>query len=129
METTMINNILPTKHGFFGNYGGQYWPEGLKAEFQKITEYFMKLKDDVIFNQELNDLLKYYVGRPSPVYFAKNLSEKYGAEIYLKREDLNHTGAHKINHCLGEALLAKRMGKTKIIAETGAGQHSKRTKS
>ena len=83
----------------------------------------MKLKDDVIFNQELNDLLKYYVGRPSPVYFAKNLSEKYGAEIYLKREDLNHTGAHKINHCLGEALLAKRMGKTKIIAETGAGQH------
>lgn len=123
METTMINNILPTKEGFFGNYGGQYLPEGLKAEFQKITEYFMKLKDDVIFNQELNDLLKYYVGRPSPVYFAKNLSEKYGAEIYLKREDLNHTGAHKINHCLGEALLAKRMGKTKIIAETGAGQH------
>lgn len=123
METTMINNILPTKDGFFGNYGGQYLPEGLKAEFQKITEYFMKLKDDVIFNQELNDLLKYYVGRPSPVYFAKNLSEKYGAEIYLKREDLNHTGAHKINHCLGEALLAKRMGKTKIIAETGAGQH------
>ena len=123
METTMINNILPTKDGFFGNYGGQYLSEGLKAEFQKITEYFMKLKDDVIFNQELNDLLKYYVGRPSPVYFAKNLSEKYGAEIYLKREDLNHTGAHKINHCLGEALLAKRMGKTKIIAETGAGQH------
>lgn len=123
METTMINNILPTKDGFFGNYGGQYLPEGLKAEFQKITEYFMKLKDDVIFNQELNDLLKYYVGRPSSVYFAKNLSEKYGAEIYLKREDLNHTGAHKINHCLGEALLAKRMGKTKIIAETGAGQH------
>ena len=123
METTMINNILPTKDGFFGNYGGQYLPEGLKAEFQKITEYFMKLKDDVICNQELNDLLKYYVGRPSPVYFAKNLSEKYGAEIYLKREDLNHTGAHKINHCLGEALLAKRMGKTKIIAETGAGQH------
>ena len=108
----MINNILPTKDGFLGNYGGQYLPEGLKDEFQKITEYFMKLKDDVIFNQELNDLLKYYVGRPSPVYFAKNLSEKYGAEIYLKREDLNHTGAHKINHCLGEALLAKRMGKT-----------------
>ena len=122
METT-INNILPTQEGFFGNYGGQYLPEGLKAEFKKITECFMKLKDDVIFNQELNDLLKYYVGRPSPVYFAKNLSEKYGAEIYLKREDLNHTGAHKINHCLGEALLAKRMGKTKIIAETGAGQH------
>lgn len=124
METRTINNtLLPTNDGFFGSYGGQYLPEGLKNEFQKITECFNKLKNDVIFNQELNDLLKYYVGRPSPVYFAKNLSEKYGAEIYLKREDLNHTGAHKINHCLGEALLAKKMGKTKIIAETGAGQH------
>ncbi len=126
METNTINNnniTLPTEEGFFGNYGGQFLPEGLKAEFKKITECFNKLKDDVIFNKELNDLLQYYVGRPSPVYFAKNLSEKYGAEIYLKREDLNHTGAHKINHCLGEALLAKKMGKKKIIAETGAGQH------
>ncbi len=125
METNTIlnNNILPTAEGFFGNYGGQFLPDGLKEEFQKITECFEKLKDDVIFNKELNDLLNYYVGRPSPVYFAKNLSAKYGAEIYLKREDLNHTGAHKINHCLGEALLAKKMGKKKIIAETGAGQH------
>ncbi len=126
METNTIlnnNNILPTAEGFFGNYGGQFLPDGLKEEFQKITECFEKLKNDVIFNKELNDLLNYYVGRPSPVYFAKNLSEKYGAEIYLKREDLNHTGAHKINHCLGEALLAKKMGKKKIIAETGAGQH------
>ena len=125
METNTINNniTLPTAEGFFGSYGGQFLPEGLKAEFKKITEYFNKLKDDVLFNKELNDLLQYYVGRPSPVYFAKNLSEKYGAEIYLKREDLNHTGAHKINHCLGEALLAKKMGKKKIIAETGAGQH------
>ena len=125
MEINTINNnvTLPTAEGFFGSYGGQFLPEGLKAEFEKITEYFNKLKDDVLFNKELNDLLQYYVGRPSPVYFAKNLSEKYGAEIYLKREDLNHTGAHKINHCLGEALLAKKMGKKKIIAETGAGQH------
>lgn len=126
METQTITNtnILPNEEGFFGNYGGQFLPEGLKAEFQKITKCFEKLKNDVLFNKELNDLLNYYVGRPSPVYFAKNLSEKYGAEIYLKREDLNHTGAHKINHCLGEALLAKKMGKKKIIAdETGAGQH------
>lgn len=125
METQTITNtnILPNEEGFFGNYGGQFLPEGLKAEFQKITECFEKLKNDVLFNKELNDLLNYYVGRPSPVYFAKNLSEKYGAEIYLKREDLNHTGARKINHCLGEALLAKKMGKKRIIAETGAGQH------
>ena len=123
METKKIINILPTKEGFFGEYGGQFLPEGLKAEFDKITEAFLKYKDDPIFNKELNDLFKYYAGRPSPVYHCKNLSQKYGAEIYLKREDLNHTGAHKINHCLGEALLAKKMGKKKIIAETGAGQH------
>lgn len=120
MET---NNIIPTNEGFYGTYGGQYLPEELKVEFQKITDCFLKLKDDALFNKELNDLLKYYVGRPSPVYFARNLSQQYGAQIYLKREDLNHTGAHKINHSLGEALLAKKMGKTKIIAETGAGQH------
>ena len=123
METKMTKNILPTKEGFFGEFGGQFLPEGLKAEFDKITDAFLAIKDDPIFNQELNDLLKNYVGRPSPVYHARNLSEKYGADIYLKREDLNHTGAHKINHSLGEALLAKRMGKKKIIAETGAGQH------
>ncbi len=123
METKNLTNILPTQDGFFGEYGGQFLPDGLKAEFEKITEAFLKYKDDPIFNKELNDLLKYYAGRPSPVYHCKNLSRKYGAEIYLKREDLNHTGAHKINHCLGEALLAKKMGKKKIIAETGAGQH------
>ena len=123
METKITNNVLPTEEGFFGKFGGQFLPEGLKAEFNKITEAFIAIKDDPVFNQELNDLLKNYVGRPSPVYHARNLSEKYGADIYLKREDLNHTGAHKINHCLGEALLAKRMGKKKIIAETGAGQH------
>ena len=119
------NNImmLPTKEGFFGEFGGQYLPEALKDEFKKITEAFLELKDDKDFNDELNYLLKHYVGRPSPVYHAKNLSKKYNADIYLKREDLNHTGAHKINHSLGEALLAKHLGKKKIIAETGAGQH------
>jgi len=116
-------NIAPTKDGFYGNYGGIFLPEELKTEFNYIYEQFMKYKDDADFNAELNDLLKNYAGRPSPVYFARNLSAKYGSEIYLKREDLNHTGAHKINHSLGEALLAKKMGKTKLIAETGAGQH------
>ena len=116
-------DTMPNEEGFFGNYGGQYIDENLKNEFKKIADKFLELKDDKSFNDELNYLLKHYVGRPSAMYFAKNLSQKYGAEIYLKREDLNHTGAHKINHSLGEALLAKRMGKTKIIAETGAGQH------
>ena len=113
----------PDKDGFYGNFGGAFVPDVLKAEFEKITAAFLKYKDDAEFNAELNDLYVHYVGRPSPVYFAKNLSRKHGTDIYLKREDLNHTGAHKINHCLGEALLAKRMGKKKIIAETGAGQH------
>lgn len=116
-------NNLPNNEGFFGNYGGQFIDENLKTEFKKIADEFLKLKDDKEFNEEFKTLLKYYVGRPSSVYFAKNLSEKYGAKIYLKREDLNHTGAHKINHALGQALLAKKLGKTKIIAETGAGQH------
>ncbi len=123
METKKLNNILPTEDGFFGKFGGQFLPDELKQEFDKITKTFLELKDDEEFNKELNYLLKNYAGRPSPVYYAKNLSEKYGSEIYFKREDLNHTGAHKINHSLGEALLAKKMGKKKIIAETGAGQH------
>lgn len=124
MKTQIKNNELPTTDGFFGEFGGQYIEnEDLKKEFQKLSEVFLEIKDDKEFNDEFNYLLKNYVGRPSPIYFAKNLSEKYGNEIYLKREDLNHTGAHKINHALGEALLAKKLGKTKIIAETGAGQH------
>lgn len=114
---------LPDKNGFFGEYGGQFIPDELKQELNKIEKAYLTLKNDLIFQQELKDLYKYYVGRPSPIYHAKNLSEKYGCNIYLKREDLNHTGAHKINHCLGEALLAKKLGKTKLIAETGAGQH------
>ncbi len=122
-----MNTDLENKHseakGYFGKYGGQFLPEELKEEFAKIEKAFLQLKDDKDFNKELQYLLKYYVGRPSPVYYAKNLSHKYGCDLYLKREDLNHTGAHKINHSLGEALLARKMGKKKIIAETGAGQH------
>lgn len=109
--------------GLFGSYGGQYVSDELKKEFDKIYEEFLLLKNSPEFAAELRDLLKQYSGRPTPVYHARNLSTKYGADIYLKREDLNHTGAHKINHCLGEVLLAKKMGKKKVIAETGAGQH------
>lgn len=116
-------NQYPNNEGFFGNYGGQFIDENLKPEFNKITEQFKSLIKDDNFNNEYKYLLKHYVGRPSPIYFAKNLSKKYGANLYLKREDLNHTGAHKINHALGQALLAKKLGKSKIIAETGAGQH------
>ena len=122
MNKTEIQK-LPNESGYFGEYGGQYISDELKAEFKKIHDNFMFYKEDKEFNDELNDLLKHYSGRSTPIYYAKNLSEKYGADIYLKREDLNHTGAHKINHSLGEVLLAKKMGKTKVIAETGAGQH------
>lgn len=124
MKKTVLNTkIQPTNDGFYGKFGGQFLPDQLKAEFSKITEEFLRQKNNPEFNAELNYLFKNYVGRPSPIYFAKNLSEKYGTEIFLKREDLNHTGAHKITHSLGEALLAKKMGKKKIMAETGAGQH------
>ena len=121
MET--INKYEITKEGYYGNFGGQLISEDLKKEYTKIAEEFLKIKDDPDFIEELDELLKTFAGRPSPVYYARNLSKKYNAEIYLKREDLNHTGSHKINHSLGEALLAKKMGKTKLIAETGAGQH------
>lgn len=119
----MEKNILPDKNGYFGNYGGQYISDELKQEFKRIEKAFIEAKEDIEFNNKLNYLLTNYVGRPSPVYYAENLSKKYKNNIYLKREDLNHTGAHKINHCLGEVMLAKRMGKKKVIAETGAGQH------
>lgn len=120
MKNTQFN---ADEKGYFGIYGGQYIDEKLKKEFNHIYEDFLKFKEDETFKKELFSLLKNYSGRPTPVYFAQNLSEKYGAQIFLKREDLNHTGAHKLNHCLGEVLLAKRMGKEKVIAETGAGQH------
>lgn len=124
MNDALKADLMPNKDGYFGNYGGSFLPPDLQKLIDEITEAYLKLKDDPDFKAELNYLLKYYVGRPSPVYFAKNLSKNIGgANIYLKREDLNHTGAHKINHTLGEALVAKHMGKKKIIAETGAGQH------
>ena len=115
---------MPDDNGFFGDYGGQQLPPELKEIMDGINDAYLEIKDTDAFKNELAELLTHFVGRPSPIYHAKNLSKKCGgAQIYLKREDLNHTGAHKINHCLGEALLAKHMGKTKVLAETGAGQH------
>jgi len=115
---------MPDGDGYFGEYGGQQLPPQLKEIMDGIDQAYRDIKDTDKFKNELADLLNHFVGRPSPIYHAKNLSDKLGgAQIYLKREDLNHTGAHKINHCLGEALLAKHMNKTKVLAETGAGQH------
>ena len=115
---------MPDKNGYFGEYGGQLIPPELKAIMDQINDAYDKVSQTEAFRKELQELYTDYVGRPSPVYYAKRLSEQLGgARIFLKREDLNHTGAHKINHCLGEALLAKHMGKTKVLAETGAGQH------
>ncbi|MBN2644934.1 MAG: tryptophan synthase subunit beta [Desulfuromonadaceae bacterium] len=114
----------PNSEGFFGEFGGQYLPEELKQIMNDIYRAYLDIRDTEAFTTELHELQNHYVGRPSPVYFCRRLSQHLGgAEIYLKREDLNHTGAHKINHCLGEALLARHMGKTKVLAETGAGQH------
>jgi tryptophan synthase beta chain len=110
-------------NGYYGNFGGAYIPEILHGTVERLKEAYFAIKDDASFKAEYYDLLKNYVGRPSPLYFAKRLSAEYGTNVYLKREDLNHTGAHKINNALGQILLAKRMGKTRIIAETGAGQH------
>jgi len=112
------------KNGHFGSFGGRYIPETLVPAIEELVDSYLKFKDDKNFKKELNYYLKYYAGRPTPLYFAKNLTEKVGgAKIYLKREDLLHGGAHKINNTLGQALLAKRMKKKRIIAETGAGQH------
>jgi len=109
--------------GYFGPYGGQYVPEILMPALEELEEAYESITKDESFWEEFNRLLMDYAGRPTPLYFAERLSKKYGAKIYLKREDLLHTGAHKINNALGQVLLAKRMGKTRIIAETGAGQH------
>jgi tryptophan synthase beta chain len=107
----------------FGPYGGQYVPETLMPALGELEAAWLQARDDPGFQAELHELLKDYVGRPSPLYLARRLSERAGRPVYLKREDLNHTGAHKINNALGQALLARRMGKRRIIAETGAGQH------
>ena len=115
---------MPNEQGYFGEYGGQIIPPELKAVMDDINVAYDEVRKTAAFQDELAELYTHYVGRPSPIFYAKRLSEKLGgARIFLKREDLNHTGAHKINHCLGEALLAKHMGKKKVLAETGAGQH------
>ncbi|MRJ08366.1 tryptophan synthase subunit beta [Ornithobacterium rhinotracheale] len=118
-----MNFQSPDKNGYYGEFGGAFVPEMLYPNVQELQENYLKIMESESFKNEFNDLLKNYVGRESPLYFSKKLSEKYGAQIYLKREDLNHTGAHKINNALGQALLAKKLGKHRIIAETGAGQH------
>ncbi len=109
--------------GFYGAFGGAYIPEMLYPNVEELCQNYLKIMSDPSFKKEFDQLLKDYVGRPSPLYFAKRLSEKYNTKIYLKREDLNHTGAHKINNTIGQILMAQRLGKTRIIAETGAGQH------
>ena len=114
----------PDAKGFYGKFGGQFVPETLMTAVIELDKAYREAKEDPSFQVELDDLLKNYVGRETPLYHAKRLTDHIGgAQIYLKREDLNHTGAHKINNALGQVLLAKRMGKKKIIAETGAGQH------
>jgi len=111
------------QRGYYGNYGGAFIPELLYPNVEELRENYLKIMASDSFKAEFNDLLTNYVGRPSPLYFAKRLSEKYETKIFLKREDLNHTGAHKINNTIGQILMAERLGKTRIIAETGAGQH------
>jgi len=114
----------PDKKGHFGKFGGKYVPETLMAPLEELEKTYHSIRKDPLFHKELNELLREYVGRPTPLYFARRLSEQLGGpKIYLKREDLTHTGAHKINNTLGQALLVKRMGKKRVIAETGAGQH------
>ncbi|MCK5733397.1 MAG: pyridoxal-phosphate dependent enzyme, partial [Candidatus Latescibacteria bacterium] len=116
--------MVPDKNGHFGIYGGRFVPETLMPALEELERAYAQAKEDPAFEEELSHLLREYVGRPTPLYFARRLTEHLGgAKIYLKREDLCHTGAHKINNALGQVLLARRMGKRRIIAETGAGQH------
>ena len=118
-----MKNYQVNDEGYYGEFGGAYIPASLEACVKELRENYLKVMDTPDFKEEFGMLLHDYVGRPSPLYLAKRLSDKYGCKIYLKREDLNHTGAHKINNAIGQVLLAKRMGKKRIIAETGAGQH------
>ena len=115
---------MPDEKGKFGKFGGRYVAETLMPAVLKLTEAYEKSKNDKKFQEELSYYLTYYAGRPNPLYFAKKLTDYCGgAKIYMKRDELNHTGSHKINNCIGQILLAKKMGKKRIIAETGAGQH------
>jgi len=120
MQQTFTN---PNEHGYYGDFGGAFIPEMLFANVAQLKSRYLEIMDDENFKEECNDLLKNYVGRPTPLFLAKRLSEQYGTTIYLKREDLCHTGAHKINNTIGQIILAQKLGKTRIIAETGAGQH------
>jgi phosphoribosylanthranilate isomerase len=118
-----MQNYNVNDKGYYGDFGGAYIPEMLYPNVEELRQNYLKIMAEPDFQEEFNALLKDYVGRPSPLYFAKRLSKKYNTKIYLKREDLNHTGAHKINNTIGQILMAKRLGKQRIIAETGAGQH------
>ncbi|EKD48071.1 MAG: Tryptophan synthase subunit beta, partial [uncultured bacterium] len=119
-----LKKYMFNKTGHFGQYGGRYIPELLIPIMEELETTFYEAIKDSSFKTELNNLYKNYSGRPTPLYFCENLTKKLGgAKIFLKNEGLNHTGAHKINHCLGQALIAKRVGKKRVIAETGAGQH------
>lgn len=123
MNETVTQNYHPDVDGFYGDFGGAYIPEMLYPNVEELRQRYLDIMYEDSFQEELNQLLKDYVGRPTPLFFAERLSAHYGTRIYLKREDLNHTGAHKINNTLGQILMAKRLGKKRIIAETGAGQH------
>src|SRR5450755_3719777 len=122
--SAIASSTIPDAHGHFGLYGGRYVPETLMHPLQELEEEYFRSQQDPEFQRELNYYLKEFCGRPTPLYFAERLTKELGgAKIYLKREDLLHTGAHKINNAIGQVLVAKRMGKIRIIAETGAGQH------
>jgi tryptophan synthase beta chain len=116
-------NYNVDEKGYYGEFGGAFIPEMLYPNVENLRQQYLEIMAEPSFKKEFDQLLKDYVGRPSPLYFAKRLSQKYNTKVYLKREDLNHTGAHKVNNTIGQILMAKRLGKTRIIAETGAGQH------
>lgn len=118
-----MNPYQIDQNGFYGNFGGAYVPESLQDVLKELQSQYLTIIESAAFQQEFHTLLRDYVGRPSPLYYARRLSERYGCRLYLKREDLNHTGAHKINNAIGQILIARHMGKRRIVAETGAGQH------
>src|SRR6516225_9230876 len=125
-----VSTFVPDIQGRFGPYGGRFVPETLQFALRQLTEQYEHAREDAEFQRQFHYYLHHYVGRPSPLYFAERLTQEAGgARIFLKREDLNHTGAHKINNCIGQALLTRRMGKPRVIAETGAGQHGVATAS
>ena len=124
MSATSLHTLVPDVHGRFGPFGGRYVPETLMHALRQLTDAYAAVREDAEFQSQFDYYLRQYVGRPTPLYFAERLTREAGAaRIFLKREDLNHTGAHKINNCIGQSLLTKRMGKPRVIAETGAGQH------